>query len=222
MENQELPEPRDRILQSAALLFANKGYSVIGVREIASAADVNVSMISYYYGGKMGILKEIIRQYYSMMQEKIREVNSLGLPYEQHTKAFIKKLVGMIRENTSLCKVALVEMAIDEPEVEEFKIEMIKQHIEFIKTSVNSVNSPCPLPDFRLHSIMGPAMLGLVYSNFLIGHVSKKILNIEFNDEYFEYYSNVVSDIFLYGITGLSEKYNKLMNANNSGAENDI
>lgn len=205
MENPEIKEPKDRILQSAASLFAFKGYSAVGVREIASAADVNVSMISYYYGGKIGILKSIIKEYYSMMQEKIREINSLELPYEEHTKLFIKKLVGMIRSNKDLCKVALVEMAIDEPEIETFKIDMIKQHIEFVRSSFST--PMCNLPDFKYHSIIGPGLMGLVFSNFLIGHLSNKVINIEFNDEFYEFYSEVIADMFLYGVTGLFEKH---------------
>jgi AcrR family transcriptional regulator len=205
MEKQEIKEPRDRILQSAAHLFAIKGYSAIGVREIASAAEVNVSMISYYFGGKIGILKSIIEKYYSMMQEHIMEINSLNLPYEGHTKLFIKKLVAMIRDNKDLCKVALIEMAIDEPEIESFKINMIKQHIEFVKSSFST--PMCNLPDFKYHSIVGPGLMGLVFSNFLIGHLSNKIINIDFNDEFYEFYSMVIADMFLYGVTGLSEKY---------------
>jgi AcrR family transcriptional regulator len=217
MENKESKEPRDRILNSAAALFASKGYSAVGVREIASASDVNISMISYYFGGKIGILKAIIEKYYSMMQEIFKEVNAMNLPHDEHTRLFIKKLVNIIRNDTNLCKVALMEMALEEPEVESFKVEMIKQHIEFLRGSLS--NPMCSLPGIKYHSIMGPALMSLIYSNFLIGNLSNKIVDIEFNDEFYDFYSDVIADVFLYGITGLSEKLKKTQYEINSNKE---
>ena len=41
--------PRQKILEAAISLFAKKGYTGVGVREIAKIAKVNISMISYYY-----------------------------------------------------------------------------------------------------------------------------------------------------------------------------
>lgn len=43
---------RDRILRISAKLFATKGYDRVSVREIAKACKCNLSMISYYFGGK--------------------------------------------------------------------------------------------------------------------------------------------------------------------------
>lgn len=43
---------KERILAVAAKLFAEKGYDGVGVREICAKSGVNVSMVSYYFGGK--------------------------------------------------------------------------------------------------------------------------------------------------------------------------
>ena len=51
---------KQRIFEAALALFARKGYAAVGVREIAKHANVNISMINYYYGEKAGILKAII------------------------------------------------------------------------------------------------------------------------------------------------------------------
>ncbi len=63
---------RDRIFNAAISLFAQKGYSAVGVRELATEAGVNISMISYYFGGKIGLLKDIIEQFYNEYSEIIR------------------------------------------------------------------------------------------------------------------------------------------------------
>ncbi|RPI00527.1 MAG: TetR/AcrR family transcriptional regulator, partial [Calditrichaeota bacterium] len=59
-------EPRVRILQAAAELFARRGYGLVGVREIAGLAEVNVAMISYYFEGKIGILHTIIDTFFDL------------------------------------------------------------------------------------------------------------------------------------------------------------
>jgi len=56
--------PRERLLISGAELFAQKGFSAVGVREVTDKAGVNVSMTSYYFGGKNGLLKAIYEDFF--------------------------------------------------------------------------------------------------------------------------------------------------------------
>jgi AcrR family transcriptional regulator len=48
-----------KIMETAELLFAEKGFSGTSVRDIADAADVNVAMISYYFGSKEKMLESL-------------------------------------------------------------------------------------------------------------------------------------------------------------------
>ncbi|MFZ6681228.1 CerR family C-terminal domain-containing protein [Undibacterium sp. Tian12W] len=48
-------EARTRLLDAALILFAEKGYAKTSIREIAKAADVNISAISYYFSDKAGL-----------------------------------------------------------------------------------------------------------------------------------------------------------------------
>jgi len=48
-----------KIMESAEELFAEKGFSGTSVRDIADAADVNVAMISYYFGSKEKMLESL-------------------------------------------------------------------------------------------------------------------------------------------------------------------
>lgn len=50
---------RERILAAAAAVFAEHGYAGARVRDIASRAGVNAQLISYYFGGKLGLYREI-------------------------------------------------------------------------------------------------------------------------------------------------------------------
>lgn len=50
---------RARILEAAAAEFGAKGYAATRTTDIAARAGVNKQLISYYFGGKEGLYKEI-------------------------------------------------------------------------------------------------------------------------------------------------------------------
>jgi TetR/AcrR family transcriptional regulator len=50
---------RDKLLAAARELFLKYGYRAVSSRQIAGAANANVAMIRYYFGGKPGLYKEV-------------------------------------------------------------------------------------------------------------------------------------------------------------------
>ena len=52
---------RERLLESARELFLRYGYRAVSSRQIGAAAGVNFAMIRYYFGGKPGLYREILR-----------------------------------------------------------------------------------------------------------------------------------------------------------------
>jgi len=51
---------KEKILKVAMQLFAQKGFDGVSVREICKQADVNLCLISYYFGGKQELYNAII------------------------------------------------------------------------------------------------------------------------------------------------------------------
>ena len=61
-----MSEPIDSkkcILGVAAKLFAKLGLDKTSTREIAKESNANISLISYYFGGKEGLYKEVMRNF---------------------------------------------------------------------------------------------------------------------------------------------------------------
>jgi len=54
-------EARNRLLDAALVLFAEKGFAKTSTREIAHAAQVNVASISYYFGDKAGLYRAVFQ-----------------------------------------------------------------------------------------------------------------------------------------------------------------
>ncbi len=52
---------RDRLLEVATRMFARRGFGATSIRDIADEAGCNLALISHYFGGKEGLLRETIR-----------------------------------------------------------------------------------------------------------------------------------------------------------------
>ena len=72
---------QQRLLETAKHSFAVNGYEATATRDIAAAAKVNISAITYYYGGKLGlyraVLKDIAERVMNELNDKITSVQSL-------------------------------------------------------------------------------------------------------------------------------------------------
>src|SRR6187402_1656305 len=55
----EYNDKQVQIMETAEILFAEKGFNGTSVRDIAEKANVNLAMISYYFGSKDKLLEAI-------------------------------------------------------------------------------------------------------------------------------------------------------------------
>lgn len=63
---------RARILEAAAAEFGAKGYAATRTTDIAARAGVNKQLISYYFGGKEGLYKELATSWHGSADEMAR------------------------------------------------------------------------------------------------------------------------------------------------------
>lgn len=54
------PSTRERILAAATPIFNQRGYSGTVLRDVAAGAQVDLALISYYFGNKAGLFKEAV------------------------------------------------------------------------------------------------------------------------------------------------------------------
>jgi AcrR family transcriptional regulator len=65
-------ESKKCILDVAAKLFARLGLDKTSTREIAKESKSNISLISYYFGGKEGLYKEVLRNFATELKDYIQ------------------------------------------------------------------------------------------------------------------------------------------------------
>ncbi len=69
---------REKLLDTAGRIFADRGYQAATVREICDAAGENVAAIHYHFGDKLGLYTQVVQQ--SMQAAEIEGIrNALNL-----------------------------------------------------------------------------------------------------------------------------------------------
>ena len=68
-------DTKRKILEAAEELFFVKGYHATGIREIAQRAGVNSAMISYYFGGKENLYKELLAAHLDGMLSQVMKLS---------------------------------------------------------------------------------------------------------------------------------------------------
>ena len=84
-------DKREIILSTAMKLFGQKGFEGTSVREIASGADVNPAMISYYFGSKEKLFRDLV----------------------EYKAAFLKGVFADLVNNSSISQIEKVYVVID-------------------------------------------------------------------------------------------------------------
>lgn len=79
MSNDELKEQlntKDKIIDVAGSLFAERGYDNASVRDISQEAGVNVASINYHFKNKQNLYREVMNTNMIKLEESIKEIAS--------------------------------------------------------------------------------------------------------------------------------------------------
>jgi TetR/AcrR family transcriptional regulator, upper aerobic nicotinate degradation pathway regulator len=84
-------------MSAAKKLFAQRGFDGTTIRDVSDAAGVNVSLISYNFGGKAGLLKACIGEFAEERLKRTQEVlipiktkEEFILRFNMHVKNFLE------------------------------------------------------------------------------------------------------------------------------------
>ena len=91
-------ETRERVLQAAAQLFADRGFKKVTVRDICRAARANVAAVNYHFGDKNGLYREVLQRAIDIVRatSDAARVAGEGQPAEERLRRYI---------HVSLCRV---------------------------------------------------------------------------------------------------------------------
>ncbi|MBN1779699.1 TetR/AcrR family transcriptional regulator [bacterium] len=201
MAEKDRKDARQRILDASVSLFSRKGFAGVGVREIANEAGVNLAMISYYFNGKTGILKEIIEQFFNLYLPIFIDADDPGKTPEACFRHLIRKIVHFIRENTDLFLLVYNEIPLDVPEVAEIKSRRIGELLERIGSLM--MRFGLDPADRAIMAVIGPTLISATLAQFRLRPVMHKIFQVKPDEKYYEHYVDTICTLFLSGVAGL-------------------
>jgi len=94
---------RAQLIATATPLFAEKGFYGVSVRELAKAAGMNLSMISYYFGGKEALYSAVLSEQFSIL-DQVSEIKFKDIDPLRKFELYIWATVARYRKNPYLLR----------------------------------------------------------------------------------------------------------------------
>ena len=90
MSSGEQSDSKRSILKTAASLFSKLGLDSCSTREIAKVSNSNISLISYYFGGKEGLYKEVMRDFALQIKNEAQSLADTFVAQDLTRELFIE------------------------------------------------------------------------------------------------------------------------------------
>lgn len=90
-------QTRERILEEALRLFAERGYDGVGVRDIAAAVGVNHGLIKYHFGDKTSLWKAAVARLFE------RTDREAVVPEDMRDRPLVERFAIFLREYVRYC-----------------------------------------------------------------------------------------------------------------------
>jgi AcrR family transcriptional regulator len=99
---------RNKLLDAARRLFAEKGYEGVSTRRLATEADTTPAMIHYYFGDKHGLYRALLEE---VMGPTLSHLEAIAADGEAVTiDGFIDSYIGIFQRNPWLPPLVFREM----------------------------------------------------------------------------------------------------------------
>ncbi|MCB0466444.1 MAG: TetR/AcrR family transcriptional regulator [Aequorivita sp.] len=108
-----LSEKQLQILEVAEKLFAENGFDGTSVRQISKEADINVAMISYYFGSKKKMLEALLNYRMSDFKIQLESILSKDTTYPEKVDDIVAFVVMRIHKNRRTHKIINFEYSKD-------------------------------------------------------------------------------------------------------------
>jgi len=87
---------RQKIIDAATSLFAEHGLHGVSTRDIAKKSGMNLSLISYYFGGKEGLYQTVMEDFATLVYEEISALVDKDNKADVHPTNIKKSITGVL------------------------------------------------------------------------------------------------------------------------------
>lgn len=187
----DLNEKQIEILSVAEKLFAEKGFDGTSVRDISTNADINVAMISYYFGSKEKLLEQLILVRVQDLKIKLENLFNENLsPFEKIDK-FIEFYIQKIDSNRHMYKIMHFEISSKKRKLDLGGFHQVKKNNLQILTKIIEDGQSKNLFKQNINiALITPTILGTYFHFYINKHYFDDVLNFKSDEEFNNYIKN--------------------------------
>lgn len=181
-------EKQIQILLIAEKLFAENGFEQTSIRTIAKEADINIAMVSYYFGSKEKLLEALIIYRTSDLKIKIENLSHEKLDPVEKIDKLIELYINRIRCNKGIYRILHFEFSSEEKE-DKLKVlnEVRDKNLKSLETIIHEGQEKGIFRKDVNIPLIPPTIMGTFFHFSMNKAYFKKLLNLE-TDEAFEEY----------------------------------
>ena len=142
-------ETRARLLDAAARLFAERGFTRVTVRDICRRARANVAAVNYHFGGKVGLYTAVMESAISTMRGTTEAAQAAGegLPADERLRAYVRIFVQRVMSlgrDTSIHQLMMREIADPTPALDMVAEQVIKPRMAYLCSTIGELTGLAP------------------------------------------------------------------------------
>ncbi|MCB8964173.1 MAG: TetR/AcrR family transcriptional regulator [Bacteroidales bacterium] len=99
MDSKQANNSRLKLMETARELFIAKGVDRVGVREIATNAGVNLSLMNYYFQSKENLLEQIFEDSIKNYGQTLRQILNSHKSIDQKVKEYVYAYIDMLSKD---------------------------------------------------------------------------------------------------------------------------
>lgn len=146
VNNNKMSPTKQKVIEAASFLFFQKGFHGTSVREIAHRASVNVSLISYYFKSKQGLLEYAVTGYYEEYLKRLEQTiqQSKSICPIQKLKKLISVIIHYKQNKHQLSCFIHRELSLDTVFVREMTVTYLAKENHVIRTAFSDALQQAP------------------------------------------------------------------------------
>lgn len=139
-------DTKQKLLDAACDIFAEKGYRSATIKDICQRADANIASVNYHFGSKKSLFESVWRQVYEIINKEYPLEGGLGpdpTPQERlhcHILALIRRIFDEGR--VGLLHAMTFSIGANDLETMEIIKEIFKSHRDYMWSNVKGILGP--------------------------------------------------------------------------------
>lgn len=196
----DMPEEQpvaQRLIDAAQKCFLNDEYHRVTTRQIAAAADTNISMIRYYFGSKEGLYEEMIRQ---TLEPLLEILDSSLLSSAGGFSDYFRIYYRTMQENPRFPALILKVLALNQGPGKRFIFQLLERGRDRSRDKVNALKQRGEVDSAIDPDVVRISFVSLAMMPILLKDIFSEQLEREMDADFFETLADFNGRLFAAGL----------------------